>query len=363
MDAFFASVEQRDFPHLRGQPVVVGATPAQRGVVAAASYEARQYGIRSAMPSFTARQRCPDVVFVPPRFEVYRVVSEQIRAIFDCYAALVEPLALDEAYLDVTVNPLGLKSATAIARQIKQQIWQETRLTASAGVSVNKFLAKVASGWNKPDGLWIVPPEAVAVFVAALPIEAFHGIGKVTAAKMHALGIRSGADLRRRSAAELVQHFGKVGEHYFCLARGQDDRAVTPYRPCKSIGAETSFARELETWSEVTGELEALARTLERRRQRHGVSGRTLTLKLKYADYQQIARSRTVERPIEGVATILQLAQALVPVDESGQRRVRLLGISLSNLTPVNGTGTAIASADRPIAIVDRPCLQLSLPF
>ncbi|HEY9845754.1 MAG TPA: DNA polymerase IV, partial [Candidatus Caenarcaniphilales bacterium] len=288
MDAFYASIEQRDEPKYRGKPLVVGGSPHQRGAVAAASYEARKYGIHSAMPSRTALQRCKDLIFVKPRFEVYRAVSLQIREVFSRYTDLVEPLALDEAYLDVTQNKKQLPSATAIAKEIKQAIWQKTGLTASAGISINKFLAKMASGMDKPDGLFVILPEAAQTFVESLPIEKFHGIGKVTAAKMHELGIQVGADLKQWSEADLVKQFGKQGHFYYHIARAQDERDVIPNRLRKSIGAETTFVEDLDTLDEMNTELEKIAQTVKERLDRHRVYGHTLTLKVKYEDYQQI---------------------------------------------------------------------------
>ncbi|WP_371929744.1 DNA polymerase IV [Brevundimonas sp. C43] len=244
MDAFFASVEQRDDPALRGRPVAVGHAAA-RGVVAAASYEARRFGVRSAMPSTTAQRKCPDLVFVPPRFEVYRAVSTQIHAIFSDYTHLIEPLSLDEAYLDVTADRRGLGTASARAEEIRRRIFEETGLTASAGVSYNKFLAKLASDQNKPNGQFVVAPGRGEAFVEDLPVQRFHGVGPVTAAKMEGLGIRTGADLRRQSLAFLQHHFGKSGPWYYAIARGQDDRAVNPDRTRKSSGSETTFASDL----------------------------------------------------------------------------------------------------------------------
>ncbi|MEO0407467.1 MAG: DNA polymerase IV, partial [Cyanobacteria bacterium P01_A01_bin.135] len=293
MDAFYASVEQRDFPQYRGQPIVVGGRPEQRGAVAAASYEARRYGIHSAMSSRAARQRCPQLVFVRPRFEVYRAVSAQIRQVFHRYTDLVEPLSLDEAYLDVTQNRRGIASATVIAREIKQAIWRETHLTASAGVSVNKFLAKMASGQQKPDGLCLIAPEQAAEFVAALLIEKFHGVGTVTAGKMKALGIHSGADLRQWPEEKLVETFGKVGRYYYRVARGEDQRPVNPNRIRKSIGAERSFAADLRNWEEMVAALETIAAEVVNRMARHQRYGYTLTLKVKYANYQQVTRAQT----------------------------------------------------------------------
>jgi DNA polymerase-4 len=332
MDAFYASVEQRDYPEYRGRPVAVGATPNQRGVVCAASYEARVFGIHSAMSSRVAIQRCPYLIFVPPRFEVYRAISQQIRAIFERHTDLVEPVALDEAYLDVTENKLGLPYATTIARGIRASIFEETGLTASAGVSFNKFLAKMASGLNKPNGLTVILPEQAETFVESLPIEKFHGIGKVSATKMHELNIHTGADLKERSESELVQHFGKVGHHYFKIARAQDDRQVEANRVRKSVGAETSYAQDLGDRAVMLHELETISETVYQRLERHQTGGRTITLKVKFANYQQITRSRTVMRSISNVATIVSLAQELFEAVELEGRNVRLLGISLSNL-------------------------------
>ncbi len=332
MDAFFASVEQRDQPHYRGKPVAVGATPNQRGVVCAASYEARKFGIHSAMSSRVAVQRCPHLIFVPPRFEVYRAISQQIRAIFEQHTDLVEPVALDEAYLDVTENKLGLPYATTIAREIRASIFAETGLTASAGVSFNKFLAKMASGLNKPNGLTVILPERAESFVESLPIEKFHGVGKVSATKMHELNIHTGTDLKQRSETELVQQFGKVGHYYFKIARAQDDRIVEANRIRKSVGAETSYAQDLSDKAVMLHELETIAQTVYQRLERHQTGGRTITLKVKFANYQQITRSRTVIRSINEVAAIVSLAQELFEAVELEGRNVRLLGISLSNL-------------------------------
>jgi DNA polymerase IV len=332
MDAFYASVEQRDNPKYRGKPLVVGGSPDKRGAVAAASYEARQFGIHSAMPSRTAIQRCPHLIFAPPRFEVYREISEQIRSIFLSYTDLVEPLALDEAYLDVTENKQGIASATAIARQIKQAILQKTQLTASAGVSFNKFLAKIASGMNKPDGLTVIQPDEAEPFIEALPIEAFYGVGRATATKMQELGIRTGADLKQYSERELVQHFGKVGRFYYQIARGIDDRPVNPNRIRKSIGAETSFDPDLEGREVIEQKLEAIAQEVHQRMERNETKGRTLTLKVKFADYRQITRSRTMLEYVESQDQILMIALELLASIELEAQAVRLLGITLSNL-------------------------------
>ncbi|NET32240.1 MAG: DNA polymerase IV [Cyanothece sp. SIO1E1] len=336
MDAFFASVEQRDEPRYRGQPIVVGGPPEKRGAVAAASYEARKFGIHSAMPSRIAYQRCQDVIFVKPRFEVYRQVSQQIRAIFHRYTDLVEPLSLDEAYLDVTTNKPNIPSAMAIARAIKQQILAETQLTASAGVSTNKFLAKIASDIDKPNGLYLITPEQAAAFVETLPIEKFHGIGKVTAAKMNGLGIHTGADLKQWSEADLVKRFGKVGRFYYKVARGQDDRGVNPHRIRKSIGAETTFVEDLVHLDVMCAELKKIAYQVQERLDKNRRYGYTLTLKIKYADYQQITRSQTVSDRLQDATTIFHLAQELLRNHVGDRKPVRLLGISIANLDNVS---------------------------
>jgi DNA polymerase-4 len=292
MDSFYASVEQRDYTCYRGKALVVGGKPHQRGVVVAASYEARKFGIHSAMPSRIAYQKCPSLIFVPPRFEVYRAISAQINAIFKHYKDLVEPVALDEAYLDVTQNKLGLPYAITIAKLIKAAILTETNLTATAGVSFNKFLAKMASGINKPNGLTVILPEHAQDFVEALPIEKFHGIGQVTATKMHNLGIRTGADLKQQSVANLVQHFGKVGHFYYKIARAEDERMVEPNRIRKSIGAETSFIENLSEPELIIHELEVIAQTLQHRLDSHQALGRTITLKVKF---ETISKSRAVK--------------------------------------------------------------------
>jgi DNA polymerase IV len=335
MDAFYASVEQRDNPDHRDKPLVVGGLPNQRGVVAAASYEARRFGIHSAMPSRIALAKCPGLIFVKPRFEVYRAVSAQIHAIFERYTDLMEPVALDEAYLDVTENKPGLPYASTIARQIKTEIFTETNLTASAGVSINKFLAKMASGKNKPNGLTVILPEDAQAFVLQLPIEKFHGIGSVTAAKMHELGIHNGADLKERSLTELTQHFGKVGQYYYKIARAQDDRVVEPNRIRKSIGAETSFAVDLRSRSSMLVELEQIAQIVQQRLEQHQTSGRTITVKVKFSDYQQVTRSRTLMSSVSELSAIATQAKELFEAIELEDRGVRLLGISLSNLDNV----------------------------
>jgi DNA polymerase IV len=338
MDAFYASVEQRDNPAYRGKPIAVGGRPEQRGAVAAASYEARQYGVRSAVPSRIAIQRCPHLIFVKPRFEVYRAVSQQIREIFDRYTDLVEPLSLDEAYLDVTENKLDIPSAMAIAREIKQAILAETQLTASAGVSINKFLAKIASDLDKPNGLYLIPPEQAAAFVERLTIDKFYGIGAVTANKMRALGIHTGLDLKQWSEADLAQQFGKVGHFYYQVARGQDDRPVNPNRVRKSIGAECSFTEDLQALEAMLRELAKLAQEVCDRMQRHQRYGHTLTLKVKYSDYHQITRSRTLDQWLCDTETVYAIAQDLLINHVDRQKQVRLLGITISNLAEATAT-------------------------
>jgi DNA polymerase IV len=332
MDAFYASVEQRDNPKYQGKPLVVGGSPDKRGAVAAASYEARQYGIHSAMPSRTALQRCPHLIFATPRFDVYRGISEQIRAIFKRYTDLVEPLALDEAYLDITTNKVDNPSATAIARDIKRDILNETKLTASAGVSLNKFLAKIASGMNKPDGLTVILPTEAEAFVEALAIESFYGIGPATANKMHELGIHTGTDLKHWSEIDLVQQFGKTGRFYYQIARGIDERPVNPNRIRKSIGAETSFDPDLEDIDKIEQELNAIAQVVQQRLEQNAAKGRTITLKVKFADYQQITRSRTMLGFIAGESLILAIVQELLRGIDLSNTKIRLLGITLSNL-------------------------------
>lgn len=332
MDAFFASVEQRDNPSYRGKPVVVGGRPDQRGVVAAASYEAREYGIHSAMPSSTAVKRCPHVIFLRPRFDVYREVSEQIREIFHEYTDLVEPLSLDEAYLDVTSNKRGLPSATLIAKEIKDRIFQETHLTASAGISINKFLAKTASDIRKPNGLFLIPPEKAESFVEQLAIERFYGIGKVTAEKMRNLGIFTGADLKKWSESDLIKQFGKAGGLYYHIVRARDDRPVEPNRIRKSIGAEESFAEDLKSRESMAEALMEIAGSLAGRIERNGSGGRTLTLKVKYGDYRQVTRSRTSTASFKDVDEIMKVALELMDTTEAQGERVRLLGLSVSNL-------------------------------
>ena len=333
MDAFYASVEQRDNPKLRGKPVAVGGPPEKRGAVAAASYEARKYGIHSAMPSRTAVQRCPHLIFIKPRFDAYRAVSEQIREIFFDYTDLVEPLSLDEAYLDVTEDKRGIGSATLIAKEIKQRVKERVNLTASAGISINKFLAKIASDLDKPDGLSLIAPEQAEAFLEKLPIEEFHGVGPATAAKMKGLGIETGADLKGWKKERLVATFGKVGNYYYQVVRAQDNRPVNPNRIRKSIGAEKSFFEDLRKPEEMSAALAKIAEDVHQRLLKHERSGYTLTLKIKYNNYDTITRSRTLDSPIQAVEDILPLAQNLLDIHLTISRPVRLLGITLSNLS------------------------------
>ncbi len=330
MDAFFASVEQRDDPSVKGKPVVVGGSPQGRGVVAAASYEARKFGIRSAMPAAHALRLCPDVIFIRPRFDVYKQVSLQIREIFHEYTDLVEPLSLDEAYLDVTENKPGNPSATLIAREIKQMIRQQTGLTASAGISCNKFLAKIASDLRKPDGIALITPEKASGFIARLPIGKFHGIGKATEAKMHRLGIKNGADLRSWSRWDLNKHFGKVGAFYYNIARAIDDRPVRTERIPKSIGKEKTFEEDVDSVEWLAGFLTTLSDKVADRMQREGAEARTVTLKLRYDNFESITRSFTPGYLVSEAAEIADLAVRLLRETDAGQRKVRLIGVTVS---------------------------------
>ncbi|KGJ09156.1 DNA repair protein [Paracoccus sphaerophysae] len=337
MDAFYASVEQRDNPDLRGKPVAVGGS-SLRGVVAAASYEARPFGVRSAMPSVRAARLCPDLIFVKPRFEVYKSVSAQIRDIFARFTPLIEPVSLDEAYLDLT-DYLDGRTATQIAREIRALIRAETGLTASAGVSYNKFLAKLASDQRKPDGLFVIPPEAGPAYVLTLPISRFHGVGPATAARMERHGILTGADLHRQSLEFLTARFGKSGQYYWNIARGIDHREVRPNRERKSIGAENTFFTDIFDLPAATEALAPLADKVWRHAHPRGISGRTVTLKAKYTDFQFVTRARSLPHPVTSAAQLLAEAVALLPQvlpdARPVPRGVRLLGITLSALCPL----------------------------
>jgi DNA polymerase-4 len=332
MDAFFASVEQRDNPELRGKPVAVGGGSA-RGVVAAASYEARKYGVRSAMPSVTARRRCPDLIFVKPRFDAYREVSHQIRSIFASYTPLIEPLSLDEAYLDVSHDLKGIGVATRIAEEIRARIRAETGLTASAGVSYNKFLAKLASDQNKPDGLCVITPAKGLAFVASLPVKRFHGVGPKTAERMARLGIETGADLRAQSLAFLTHNFGSAGRYYYDLARAVCHREVKPDRPYKSIGAEDTFFDDLTEEASLIAELDRISQTVWRRIEAKQITGRTVTLKVKYQDFRIVTRARSLDRAVAGRDEFLEIGVALLRTLLPSPRGIRLLGLTLSNLS------------------------------
>ena len=330
MDAFYASVEQRDNPELRGRPVAVGGSAA-RGVVAAASYEARAFGVRSALPSVTAKRRCPDLIFVPPRFDVYRAVSSQIREIFAEHTDLIEPLSLDEAYLDVTDNKLEIPVATEIATMIRARIKEVTGLNASAGISYCKFLAKMASDLNKPNGQAVITPKNGPAFVEALAVKKFHGVGPATAAKMERLGILTGADLKARSLSFLQEYFGKSGAWYYDISRGIDRRAVQPNQPRKSVGAEDTFMVDIFDLDAARNEITPLAAKVWRHCQGNGVHGRTVTLKIKYADFQIITRSKTTVAPIGAMGVLEAVSQSLLDPLFPTEKGIRLLGITLSS--------------------------------
>ena len=330
MDAFYASVEQRDFPELRGRPVAVGHA-GERGVVSAASYEARKYGVRSAMASLKAMRLCPELVFVPGRMEVYKEVSDHIHEIFREYTDIIEPLALDEAFLDVTENKKGIELAVDIAREIKKRIREELGLVASAGVSYNKFLAKIASDYRKPDGLCTIHPDKALHFIDQLPIEGFWGVGKVTAKRMHTLGIHNGRDLRQWSLDGLTREFGKVGHLYYDFARGVDLRPVEAVRVRKSIGCERTLEHDIHTKAAVIVELYHTAEELVRRLANKDFRGNTLTLKVKFHDFTQITRSITQEKELLTMKTILPIAKKLLAEVEYENHPIRLIGLSVSN--------------------------------
>lgn len=332
MDAFYAAVEQRDHPEYRGKPIVVGGRPDSRGVVATCSYEARKFGIHSAMPSSQAYRLCPQAVFVRPRFEVYKEVSLTIREIFSEYTELFEPLSLDEAYLDVTEVSRCQGSATLIARDIKQKIRQQTGLIASAGVSYNKFLAKIASDINKPDGLYLITPEQGPGFVERLEIGKFHGIGKATEKKMHALGIKTGNDLKQWPLTMLIEHFGKSGQHYFDIARGIDNRLVNNVRPSKSVGIETTYQEDIEDRTVIMQQLHILLGKALTRLAAKQMTAHTLTIKLKYQNFVQITRSKTLPQAITRMEGLDAVLADLLKDTDIGKKKVRLLGVTLSSL-------------------------------
>ncbi|MCJ2013882.1 DNA polymerase IV [Methylobacterium sp. J-076] len=338
MDAFYASVEQRDDPSLRGKPLAVGGSR-ERGVVMAASYEARPFGVRSAMPAATARRLCPDLVFVKPRFEAYRAVSEEIRAVFARHTEMIEPVALDEAYLDVTENVLGLPTATAVAKAIRAEILDRTGLVASAGVSYNKFLAKVASDHRKPNALFVITPAMGADFVAELPIGRFHGVGPVTEAKMKRLGIETGADLRAWSLDRLKDTFGSAASYYYAVARGIDERPVRAHRIRKSIGAETTFTDDTAAYDVLAERLAPMVDKVWRSAEAKAMRGRTVTLKLKFSDFSLVTRARSLPAPVPDRESLERigrdLLRGLIPL----RRSARLIGIALSGFTPEEPEG------------------------
>lgn len=331
MDAFFASVEQRDQPEYQGKPLIVGGQPNSRGVVAACSYEARKFGIHSAMPCSRAYRLCPQAIFVPPRFEAYREVSNQIREIFWQYASQVEPLSLDEAYLDVTYTADYDGSATRIAEAIKRDILEVTRLNASAGVSYNKFLAKIASDMDKPNGLYVITPEQGLAFVADLPVGKFHGVGPATEAKMQKLGIKTGADLKEKTLMQLVERFGKSGQYYYNIARAIDERPVRSTRVRKSLGKETTFAEDILSVELLTEKLNGLAELVLSKLAEQKLQAKTITVKVKYADFQQVTRAQSVEAVLD-MPAVKQWIPQLLQRTEAGEKPIRLVGLSLSGL-------------------------------
>ncbi|ULO25576.1 DNA polymerase IV [Methylocystis sp. SB2] len=335
MDAFYAAVEQRDNSELRGKPVAVGGSAA-RGVVAAASYEARAFGVRSALPSVTAKRKCPELIFVPPRFEVYRAVSAQIRAIFAEHTNLIEPMSLDEAYLDVTENHHNISIATTIAELIRARIRAETGLNASAGISYCKFLAKTASDLNKPNGQAVITPRMGPAFVEALAVKKFHGVGPATAAKMRRLGIETGADLKAKSLGFLQHNFGKSGTWYYRIARGIDERPVEPDRPRKSVGAEDTFTVDIFDLEAARAELTPLVAKVWRCCEANSLRGRTVTLKVKYADFQQITRSRTLSSGVGSLTDFATISETLLAPVFPTSKGIRLLGVTLSNFEEIS---------------------------
>lgn len=335
MDAFYASVEQMDTPQLKGKPLAVGGNE-ERGVVSAASYEARRYGVKSAMSGKLAKQKCPDLIFVPPRFDRYREISQQIRAIFYAYTEMVEPLALDEAFLDVTDNLLDHQSATEIALEIRQRIFEETGLTASAGISINKFTAKVASDINKPNGQKTIKPHEVEKFLETLPIHKFFGVGKVTAQKMHSWGIFNGQQLKQHSLEFLTSNFGKAGAHYYNIVRGIQHSQVKAERKRKSLGAERTFSQNLIGHDAALEKLNKIADTLSRRIESSDSKGRTITLKVKFSDFEVITRSKTIAEKIKLKEDFFPTVKTLI-LAEDLKKSIRLLGISISNFEDNSG--------------------------
>jgi DNA polymerase-4 len=336
MDAFYASVEQRDNPALKGKPAAVGHG-ARRGVVAAASYEARQFGVRSALPSVTALRKCPELIFLPPRFDVYRAISAQIHAVFAEFTDLIEPLSLDEAYLDVTANQAALPTAWLTAKAIRARILEETGLTASASVSYNKFLAKLASSQRKPNGQFAITPEEGLAFVETLPVAKFHGVGPATAARMHAEGIRTGADLKAWSLEDLQRRFGKSGGWYFAIARGEDHRPVNPNRERKSSGSETTFEEDLIDQARIEAGVLEMADDVWAWCEKTGERGRTVTVKIKWADFQQSTRSHSLPRAVASREALREASLGLIRSVFPPQKGIRLVGVTLSNFARPGG--------------------------
>jgi DNA polymerase-4 len=331
MDAFFASVEQLDNPELRGKPIAVGGS-GERSVVAAASYEARKYGVRSAMPSVIAKRLCPGLIFVKHHFERYTQVSGIVMEIFREYTDIIEPLSIDEAFLDVTNDKQHIGSATVIAKKIRAEIKEKTNLTASAGISVNKFLAKIASDINKPDGMFLIRPEEAEKFIEELPVEKFYGIGKVTAQKMHKLGIHKGSDLKKWDMPDLVRNFGKAGVFFYDIARGKDDRPVEPDQERKSVGTELTYEKDLTTRFGIIAELYKLEKELMERMMHAETAGRTITVKVKFSDFRQLTRSKTLQYYIRDFETLHREVSKIRKEMNLEEVRIRLLGISISNL-------------------------------
>lgn len=332
MDAFFAAVEQRDNPALRGKPVIIGGKPGGRGVVSTASYEARKFGVHSAMPTNKAYQLCPHGIFVKANFEAYKEASNQIRKIFYEFTDLVEPLSLDEAYLDVTENHRGINSGTIIAKEILELIQDVTKLTASAGVAHNKFIAKVASDFNKPNGLTVITPDKAIEFLEELDINKFFGVGKATQAKMHALGIKTGGDLKKWTEIDLVKAFGKSGRHYYKIVRGIDNREVKPHRTRKSYGKERTFSEDVNDLDWVTTFLDELAQSISEGMKKIPTAGKTITLKVRYKNFDTITRSQSLTHHTNSKEEISSIVRQLLEQTEAATREIRLLGISLSNL-------------------------------
>lgn len=331
MDAYYAAIEQRDDPSLRGRPVIVGGPPGTRSVVATCSYEARKFGVRSAMPSNKAKKLCPQGIFVYPRFRIYENVSRQIRSIFREYTDIVEPLSLDEAFLDVTENKFGIGSATQIAKKIKEKILKKTGLTASAGVSYNKFIAKVASDFKKPDGLTVVPPGKAEKFIESLDIRKFYGVGEATEKRMRKMGINNGADLKKRNLDELRDNFGKAGAYYYEIVRGIDERPVVSEWERKSWGSETTYEKDLTVIDQIVAETERLCEKVFTSTENEGFKARTVTLKVRYGDFTTLTRSLTRIEPVSSVEDMNKTVEFLLKKTQAGKRSVRLLGVTLSN--------------------------------